>query len=81
LNVLHLRAGVISWKTIFAAIGMIRQMGIFGGALLPDLKLPMIATRDVGDYAAKRLLDLDFSAKQTRELLGERDCRWRKLPR
>jgi len=46
---------------------MIRQMGIFGGALLPDLKLPMIATRDVGDYAAKRLLDLDFSGKQTRE--------------
>src|SRR6185436_2047730 len=31
------------------------------------------ATRDVGDYAARRLLDLDFSGKQTRELLGERD--------
>jgi uncharacterized protein YbjT (DUF2867 family) len=56
-----------------AAIGMIHRMGIFAGALQPDLKLPMIATRDVGDYAAKRLLDLDFSGKQTRELLGERD--------
>ena len=33
----------------------------------------MTATRDVGDYAAQRLLDLDFSGKQTRELLGERD--------
>jgi hypothetical protein len=33
----------------------------------------MIATRDVGDYAAQRLLDLDFSGKQTRELLGERE--------
>jgi hypothetical protein len=33
----------------------------------------MIATRDVGDYAAQRLLHLDFSGKQTRELLGERD--------
>jgi uncharacterized protein YbjT (DUF2867 family) len=40
---------------------------------VPDLKLPMIATRDIGDYAAPRLLDLDFSGKQTRELLGERD--------
>jgi RNA polymerase sigma factor (sigma-70 family) len=40
---------------------------------LPELKLPMMATRDVGDYAAQRLLDLDFSGKQTRELLGERD--------
>ena len=56
-----------------AAIGMIHGMGMFGGALLPDLKLPMIATPDVGDYAAQRLLHLDFSGKQTRELLGERD--------
>ncbi len=52
---------------------MIHGIGLFGHALLPDLKLPMIATRDVGDYAAQRLLDLDFSGKQTRELLGERD--------
>ena len=47
--------------------------GDLGNALLPDLKLPMVATRDVGDYAAQRLLHLDFSGKQTRELLGERD--------
>ncbi|HWO32263.1 MAG TPA: hypothetical protein VNO32_26000, partial [Candidatus Acidoferrum sp.] len=52
---------------------MIRGMGIFGHVLLPDLKLPMIATPDIGDYAAQRLLHLDFSGKQTRELLGERD--------
>jgi len=56
-----------------AAIGMIQGMGLVGTALLPDLKVPMIATRDVGDYAAQRLLHLDFSGKQTRELLGERD--------
>ncbi len=72
LNVLHLRAAYFMENNL-AAIGMIHRMGIFAGALLPDLKLPMIATRDVGDYAAKRLLDLDFSGKQTRELLGERD--------
>src|ERR1700680_823025 len=72
LNVLHLRAAYFMENNL-AAIGMIRRMGIFGNALLPDLKLPMIATRDVGDYAAQRLLNLDFSGKQTRELLGERD--------
>ena len=72
LNVLHLRAAYFMENNL-VVIGMIHRMGIFAGALLPDLKLPMIATRDVGDYAAKRLLDLDFSAKQTRELLGERD--------
>jgi uncharacterized protein YbjT (DUF2867 family) len=72
LNVLHLRAAYFMENNL-AAIGMIHGMGIFGNALLPDVKLPMIATRDVGDYAAQRLLHLDFSGKQTCELLGERD--------
>jgi uncharacterized protein YbjT (DUF2867 family) len=72
LNVLHLRAAYFMENNL-AAISMIQEMGIFGHALLPDLMLPMMATRDVGDYAAQRLLDLDFSGKQTRELLGERD--------
>src|SRR5271155_3921991 len=72
LNVLHVRAAYFMENNL-AAIEMIRGMGIFGHTLLHDLKLPMIATRDVGDYAARRLLDLDFSGKQTRELLGERD--------
>jgi uncharacterized protein YbjT (DUF2867 family) len=72
LNVLHLRAGYFMENNL-AAIGIIQGMGMFGHALLPELKLPMIATRDIGDYAAQRLLNLDFSGKQTRELLGERD--------
>src|SRR6202050_3567342 len=72
LNVLHLRAAYFMENNL-AAIGMIHGMGIFGNALLPGLKLPMAATRDVGAYAAQRLWDLDFSGKQTRELLGERD--------
>src|SRR3984957_17483952 len=72
LNVLHLRAAYFMENNL-AAVDMIRRVGVFGHALLPHLKLPMIATRDVGDYGAQRLLDLDFSGKQTRELLGERD--------
>ena len=72
LNVLHIRAGYFMENNL-AAIGMIQGMGVVGNALIPDLKLPMTATRDVGDYAAQRLLHLDFSGKQTRELLGERD--------
>ena len=72
LNVLHLRAGYFMENNL-AAINMINAMGIFGHAVLPDLKLPMIATRDIGEYAARRILNLDFSGKQTRELLGERD--------
>ncbi|MGA8104839.1 MAG: NmrA family NAD(P)-binding protein [Candidatus Acidiferrales bacterium] len=72
LNILHLRAAYFMENNL-AAIGMIHGTGMIGHALRPDLKLPMIATRDVGDYAAQRLLDLDFSGKKTRELLGERE--------
>jgi uncharacterized protein YbjT (DUF2867 family) len=72
LNVLNLRAAYFMENNL-AGIGMIQGMGLLGNALLPDLKIPMVATRDVGDYAAQRLLHLDFSGKQTRELLGERD--------
>ena len=72
LHVLHLRAGYFMENNL-AAISMVYAMGIFGHAVLPDLKIPMIATRDIGEYAARRLLNLDFSGKQTRELLGERD--------
>jgi uncharacterized protein YbjT (DUF2867 family) len=72
LNILHLRAAYFMENNL-AAIPLIQGMGVFGHALLPDLKLPLIATRDVGNYAARRLLDLDFSGKVTRELLGERD--------
>jgi uncharacterized protein YbjT (DUF2867 family) len=72
LNVLHVRAGYFMENNLLA-IGMIQGMGIFGHALLPDLKLPMIATRDIGDYVAERMLRLDFSGKETQELLGQRD--------
>jgi uncharacterized protein YbjT (DUF2867 family) len=72
LNVLHLRAAYFMENNL-KSIGMIHGMGVLGNALLPDVKLPMIATPDVGDYAAQRLLQLDFSGKQVRELLGERD--------
>jgi uncharacterized protein YbjT (DUF2867 family) len=74
LNVLHLRP-VYFMENNLAAIDMIQGMDMFGHALLPDLKIPMIATSDVGEYAARRILDLDFSGKQTRELLGERELK------
>src|ERR1700676_3435912 len=72
LNVLHLRPAYFM-ENHLSAIEMIQMMGTFGGALKPDLKIPMIATRDIGAHAAERLLKLDFSGKQTQELLGERD--------
>jgi uncharacterized protein YbjT (DUF2867 family) len=54
-------------------VNAIRQMGSVAGPLHPDLKLPMIATRDIGTAATDNLLHPTFRGKQTRELLGQRD--------
>jgi len=72
LNVLHLRAGYFMENTLMQA-EMIQKMGMAIGPVLPELKLPMIAARDIGAAAAAALLKLDFNSHQTRELLGPRD--------
>lgn len=71
-NVLHLRAGYFMENTL-PQVGAIRMAGSAIGPLAPDLKLPMIATRDIGEAAADALLRLGFRGKQTRELQGQRD--------
>jgi uncharacterized protein YbjT (DUF2867 family) len=71
-NVLHLRAGYFMENTL-PQVGAIRMTGSLIGPLRPDLKLPMIATRDIGGAAADALLSLAFHGKQTHELLGQRD--------
>lgn len=72
LNIVHLRAGYFMENTLGQGAA-IRAMGKTAGPLRGDLKLPMIATRDIGKAAAEWLLALDFTGKQTRELLGQRD--------
>jgi uncharacterized protein YbjT (DUF2867 family) len=72
LNLLHLRAGYFMENTL-AQAGIIRTAGMVVGPLRADLKLPMIATRDIGAAAADALLSLNFRQKQTHELLGQRD--------
>ena len=72
VNVLHLRAGYFMENTL-AQVAVIRMVGSVSGPIRPDLKLPMIATRDIGAAAADALLLDEIQGKQTRELLGQRD--------
>ncbi|MGD0139072.1 MAG: NAD(P)H-binding protein [Tepidisphaeraceae bacterium] len=72
LNVLHLRAGYFMENTL-AQANVIHAMDKTAGPIRPDLKLPMIATRDIAHAAAEALLHLGFTGQQTRELLGPRD--------
>lgn len=71
-NVLFLRAAAFMENTLSQAAA-ISKMGSVVGPIRPDLKLPMIAARDIGAFAAEALLRLDFRGKQTQELLGPRD--------
>ncbi len=72
VNTLYLRAGYFMENTL-AQIGIIKQMGVAAGPVRADLKLPMIATRDIGAAAATELMKLEFQGHQTRELHGQRD--------
>lgn len=71
-NVLHLRPTYFM-ENLFTGINIIKNMGINGSPANADVKIPMIASVDVANYAAKRLLALDFSGNSVQELLGERD--------
>jgi uncharacterized protein YbjT (DUF2867 family) len=77
-NVLHLRAGYFMENTL-PQVNAIRQMGSIAGPLRPELKVSMIATRDIGAAAADALLHPIKQGKQTRELLGARDITYNEV--
>jgi uncharacterized protein YbjT (DUF2867 family) len=77
-NVLFLRAGYFMENTLPQAAA-IRMMGSAVGPFRPDLKLPMIATCDIGKAAADALLRLEFRGKQVQELHGQRDLDYREV--
>jgi uncharacterized protein YbjT (DUF2867 family) len=56
-----------------AQVQVIPMLGGMAGELRADLKFPMIATRDIGAYAADSLMRQGFAGKQTQELLGAED--------
>lgn len=72
VHILHLRPAFFM-ENFIAGMGSIKNMGIYGTPMRSDLSVPMIATQDIGEYAAKRLSKLDFTGHSTRELHGERD--------
>jgi uncharacterized protein YbjT (DUF2867 family) len=78
LNALHLRAGYFM-ENALPQVEILQQFGMMAGPVNGDLKLPMIATRDIGAAAADVLLRLNFMGQQTRELLGQRDISYNEV--
>jgi uncharacterized protein YbjT (DUF2867 family) len=72
LNALYLRPAGFMENLLFQ-VGVIKGFGTMAGPVKADLRMPMIAARDIGDAAADALLQLDFQGKSARELHGARD--------
>lgn len=72
LNVLSLRPGPFM-ENFLLLIPLVQSMGFLAGGIKSDLKIPMIATRDIGEVAAEALQKLDFSGFSIRELHGQSD--------
>lgn len=72
LDAIYLRAGYFM-ENLLPQVNVIQNFGILGGPVQADLRLPMIATRDIGAAAAELLLKSSLTGKQARELLGQRD--------
>ena len=72
LNALFLRPGPFM-ENFLLLIPLVHSMGFLAGGIDHDVKMPMIATRDIGVVAAEALQRRDFSGMTTRELHGPRD--------
>jgi uncharacterized protein YbjT (DUF2867 family) len=71
VNVLSLRPAYFM-ENLFNQIPLIKNMGIIGSPVKSDMKMGIIATADIADFAAERLASLDFKGKSFVDLLGDR---------
>ena len=72
LHVVHLRAAYFM-ENLFLSMTPLRATGTLPGGMRGDAPMPWIATRDIGAYAANRIVARDFSGSSIQELHGQRD--------
>jgi len=72
LTVAHLRPAYFM-DNLLAQVGLIKRMGSAGSAMRPELRLPMVATKDIAAKAAELLGADAFENHAAHYLLGPRD--------
>ncbi len=72
LNALYLRPTYFMENSL-GMVDVVKNMGVIGSPVKRDLRINMIATKDIAAVAARRLLALDFSGSNVQYLLGQRD--------
>ena len=80
LNTLHLRATYFMENSL-GMVGLVKNAGIMGSPVKADLSFPVIATKDIANYAVKRLLALNFSGHNIQNLLGAREVSYPEIAR
>jgi uncharacterized protein YbjT (DUF2867 family) len=71
-DVVHLRAAYFMENHLWN-VPVIREHGMNGSPIRPDAPIPMVATKDIADEAARLLLAKTLSGHTVRYLLGPRD--------
>lgn len=72
INVLALRPGFFM-ENLYGNMGLMKQAGIWGYSMQPDLKMPFVHTRDIAAIGAQRLLALDFNGFSHQFISGAAD--------
>jgi uncharacterized protein YbjT (DUF2867 family) len=80
INLLLLRP-VSFFENFYGSVALIKQEGINGDSVEGSLAIPMVATRDIADAAAKALRARDWKGVIVRELLGPRDISYAEATR
>ena len=78
VNLLILRAGYFM-ENLFLELNSIRNSGIIGATLGGDVKIPVVAAKDVAAVATKRLLALDFKGNSIEYVLGPEDLSFNEI--
>lgn len=71
LNALYLRPAFFM-ENLLMQVNAVKNFGFMASAQDGNISVPVIATKDIAEYATKRMLAGDFKGKTTQELLGER---------
>jgi uncharacterized protein YbjT (DUF2867 family) len=72
VDILHLRPCYFM-ENHLVAMEMAKKLNLYGSVIKPDLRFPMIATRDIPAEVAARLIAMDFKGKSMKEMVGPKE--------
>jgi len=70
-DIVFLRAGYFM-ENVLSSMPTLKTQGVFGYTMAPDVKVLMVAAKDIGAEAAKLLLEKNFKGHVVIDLFGDR---------